>query len=47
MKLVLATIMSRYELTLAQPEPERPQRRGVTLAPSTGVRMIMQGKHQV
>ncbi len=47
MKLVLATIMSRYQLTLAQQEPERPQRRGVTLAPSTGVRMIMHGQRQV
>ncbi|MCA1993296.1 MAG: cytochrome P450 [Coleofasciculus sp. S288] len=44
MKLVLATLMSRYELALAQQEPERPQRRGVTLAPSTGVRMMMQGR---
>jgi cytochrome P450 len=47
MKLVLATIMSRYELTLAQQEPERPQRRGVTFAPSTGVRVIMQGRRAV
>ncbi|MEQ8753569.1 MAG: cytochrome P450 [Coleofasciculus sp. G1-WW12-02] len=42
MKLVLAKIVSQYQLTLAQQQPERPQRRGATLAPSTGVRLIMQ-----
>jgi cytochrome P450 len=47
MKLVLATMMSQYELTLAQQEPEHPKRRGVTFAPHTGVRMIMQGRRQV
>jgi cytochrome P450 len=47
MKLVLATIMSRYELTLAQQEPERPQRRGVTFAPTTGVRMMLQSRRAV
>jgi len=44
MKLVLAKIVSQYQLTLAQQQPERPQRRSVTLAPSTGVRLIMQGR---
>ncbi|MEQ8974284.1 MAG: cytochrome P450 [Coleofasciculus sp. C1-SOL-03] len=44
MKLVLAKIVSQYQLTLAQQQPERPQRRSVTLAPSTGVRLMMQGK---
>jgi cytochrome P450 len=33
MKLVLATILSRYDLALAQPRPPKPQRRGLTLAP--------------
>ncbi len=47
MKLVLATIVSRYQLTLAQQEPVRPQRRAVTLAPSTGVKLIMHGQRQV
>lgn len=46
MKLVLATIVSRYQLSLARQEPERPQRRGVTFAPKTGVEMIMQGERQ-
>jgi len=47
MKLVLATIVSRYQLTLAQQEPVRPQRRAVTLAPSTGVKLILHGQRQV
>lgn len=44
LKLVLATIVSRYQLTLASQEPERPKRRGVNFAPHTGVRMVMQGQ---
>jgi hypothetical protein len=36
--------VSGYQLTLAQQKPERPQRRGVTLAPGTGVRLIMQSR---
>ncbi|MBE9049005.1 cytochrome P450 [Nostocales cyanobacterium LEGE 11386] len=41
MKLVLATIMSRYELALADDQPEVPRRRGVTLAPARGVKMVI------
>ena len=47
MKLVLATIVSRYQLSLVQQEPERPKRRGVTFAPSTGVQMRMQSRRSV
>lgn len=39
MKLVLATILKHYDLTLATTKPEYPKRRGVTLAPSSGVKM--------
>jgi unspecific monooxygenase len=39
MKLVLATIVSRYQLALADNRPERPQRRGITLTPANGVKM--------
>lgn len=39
MKLVVATIVSQYELALASDRPERPRRRGVTLAPANGVKM--------
>ncbi len=44
MKLVLATILSRYQLQLVDSQPEIPHRRGVTLAPARGVKMIMTQK---
>ena len=44
LKLVLATIITKYELELESDRPEVPARRGVTLAPKTGVRMIFQGR---
>ncbi|WP_414541524.1 cytochrome P450 [Nostoc sp. CCY0012] len=44
MKLVLATILSRYQLALADDQPEVPRRRGVTLAPGRGVNMVITGK---
>ncbi len=43
LKLVLATVVSRYQLTLASDRPEKPQRRGVTLSPAGGVKMQFQG----
>lgn len=47
MKLVLATIPTKYELKLVSDRPELPQRRGVTLAPQTGIKMILQNKRKV
>ena len=44
LKLAIATILSRYDLALADNNPEKPQRRGVTLAPGNEVRMIFKGK---
>ncbi|HEY9804930.1 MAG TPA: cytochrome P450, partial [Candidatus Obscuribacterales bacterium] len=44
MKLVLATILQRYELELADPTPERPKRRGVTLGPEKGVKMVLRSR---
>jgi cytochrome P450 family 110 len=44
MKLVLATILSRYQLVLADKQPEKPQSRGLTLVPANGVRMVIQGQ---
>ncbi len=44
MKLVLATILSRYQLALADKRPERPERRGITLTPAGGVKMVMTGQ---
>lgn len=45
-KLVLATILSKYELALAEDKPVKLQRRGFTLAPTGGVRMVMNGKRE-
>ncbi|WP_242040948.1 cytochrome P450 [Leptolyngbya sp. FACHB-261] len=47
MKLVLATVLRRYELALADHSPEHPKRRGVTLAPARGVRMVMGARRGV
>ncbi|MGL5035388.1 MAG: cytochrome P450, partial [Microcystaceae cyanobacterium] len=44
MKTAIATIMQHYNLELADQKPETPQRRGVTLAPANGVKLIMQGQ---
>lgn len=41
MKLVLGTILSRWELALADKRPVRPIRRGFTLGPSGGVQMVV------
>ncbi|MDJ0659485.1 MAG: cytochrome P450 [Crocosphaera sp.] len=46
MKLVVATIMSEYCLKLADNQPEKQQRRGLTLSPTRGVKMIVEGKRQ-
>jgi unspecific monooxygenase len=45
-KLVLATILSKYQLALVEDKPVKLQRRGFTLAPAGGVRMVMTGKRQ-
>jgi len=44
MKLVLATIVSCWQLDLANNAPVRPIRRGVTLAPAGGVQMVVKGQ---
>jgi cytochrome P450 len=46
MKLVLATIVSRWQLSLVNNAPVRPIRRGVTLAPAGGVQMVVKGELQ-
>ncbi|HEY9295627.1 MAG TPA: cytochrome P450 [Phormidium sp.] len=40
MKLVLATILRRTQLNLAEKSPVLPVRRGVTMAPAGGVKMV-------
>ena len=44
LKLVLATILSNYQLELVDKRPVKPQRRALLLAPAGGVKMIMRGK---
>ncbi|WP_019504303.1 cytochrome P450 [Pleurocapsa sp. PCC 7319] len=44
MKLVIATILSRYRLLLADNKPVKPIRQAITLIPAGGVRMILQGQ---
>ncbi|MEH2349582.1 MAG: cytochrome P450 [Nostoc sp.] len=48
MKLVLATIISRYQLELVSKRPERPKFGGLICSPASGVNMILHGrrKHQ-
>ncbi len=46
LKLVLATILSRFELALAHQRPVRPIRRGVTLAPSGGKWLVATASRQ-
>jgi cytochrome P450 len=40
MKLVLATILSRFQVSLVNKSPVRPVRRGLTLAAPAGMRMV-------
>lgn len=44
MKLVLAKVLSGYQLNLVGNRPERPQRRGFALAPANGVKMVVTGR---
>ncbi|TAE95166.1 MAG: cytochrome P450 [Oscillatoriales cyanobacterium] len=44
MKLVLATILRDFDLTLAEKGPVQAKRRGVTLGPAGGVRMALVGR---
>jgi cytochrome P450 family 110 len=44
MKLVLATLLSEYQLALAKDKPVKIQRRGFTLSPKGGVPMFVAGK---
>ncbi|MEC4817260.1 MAG: cytochrome P450 [Scytonema sp. PMC 1069.18] len=44
MKLVLATILSRFQLSLADQRPVYPVRRGITIVPSGGVSMVVSNR---
>jgi cytochrome P450 len=44
MKLVLTSILSHWQLALADDRVVRPQRRGLTLSPGGGVKMVIKGR---
>jgi cytochrome P450 len=46
MKIVLATLLGQYRLTLDEPGEVRPGRRSVVLGPSTGVRVVCTGRRK-
>ncbi|CAD5983361.1 MAG: cytochrome P450 [Planktothrix agardhii KL2] len=46
MKLVLGTILSRYDLELVEPRPLQPKVKGFVVAPAGGVQMVMNGQRQ-
>lgn len=46
MKLVLATILSRFQLALVDSRPVKPVRRGLTVAAPAGLRMVAISKRQ-
>jgi unspecific monooxygenase len=43
MKLVLATVLSRWQLELTDSKPVQPVRSGALLRPEGGVRMVVKG----
>ncbi|RAM48431.1 MAG: cytochrome P450 [Hapalosiphonaceae cyanobacterium JJU2] len=46
MKLILATILSRYQLELISQRPERPKFAGLICSPASGVKMVMRNHRQ-
>lgn len=46
MKLVLATVLSSYQLSLVDDQPVKPQRRGLTIVPAGGVPMVVQARQR-
>ncbi|WP_414548384.1 cytochrome P450 [Anabaena sp. CCY 0017] len=46
MKLVLATVLSNWQMELANSQPVLPIRKGLLFGPKGGVQMVVKGKHQ-
>ncbi|WP_017653752.1 cytochrome P450 [Fortiea contorta] len=44
MKLVLATVLSRWEMQVAEDKPVQPARKGALLGPKGGIQMVVTGK---
>ncbi|CDM97658.1 MAG: cytochrome P450 [Limnospira sp. PMC 1291.21] len=47
LKLVLATVMLNYQLTLANSQPAKAARRGVTLSATGGIPMVLTGRRSL
>ncbi len=47
MKLVLASIISKFELTLASKKSVKPQRRGISISPTGGIPLIFQRQRKI
>lgn len=45
MKLVIAIVLSQWQMQIAETKPVQPVRRGITLAPSGGVKMMLTAKY--
>ncbi|MCG6133108.1 MAG: cytochrome P450 [Nostoc sp. LLA-1] len=46
MKLVLATVLSNWQMELANSEPVQPQRKGLLFGPKGGVQMLVKGRRE-
>lgn len=46
MKLVLATVLSNWQMELANNEPVQPQRKGLLFGPKGGVQMLVKGRRE-
>lgn len=46
MKLVLATVLSRFQFSLVDNRPIKPVRRGITMTPTGGVKMMMTSQRE-
>lgn len=46
MKVVLATVLSRWQMELADSKPVQPARKGALLGPGGGIQMIVTGKRE-
>ncbi len=46
MKLVLATILSNYQLALTSTRSEKPQQQGANYPPASGLKMVLRGVNQ-
>lgn len=47
MKLIIATILSQFQLELADKKPIKPVRRGITIVPSRGVKIVVTHQRQL